>query len=162
MANGPATSSTPATASAAPRRGKTIAVLSSLPLQILFYLNGWYFGFLWICEALMYIYKGSVLPYPTENLAGEWVLLFLLVTIEYVRLFLGKKGNLTEKVVHLAVSLAMSLATMFGSLYLILWQTYVLRAELILNAIQLAFLGLECVFSVIAVISFARANQTVR
>ncbi|XP_041453140.1 transmembrane protein 216-like isoform X1 [Lytechinus pictus] len=161
MANGEGTSSAPAT-SAAPRRGKTIAVLSSLPLQILFYLNGWYFAFLWLCEALMYIYKGSVLPYPTENLAGEWVLIFLLVAIEYVRLFLGKKGNLTEKVVHLAVSLALSVATLFGALYLILWQTYVLRAELILNAVLLCFLGLELVFSIIAVITFARANQTAR
>ncbi|XP_072045648.1 transmembrane protein 216-like [Amphiura filiformis] len=142
-----------------PGRGKTVEVLSSLPLQILLYLNGWYFIALWICEILMYIYKGVVLPYPSANLAGEIIMLFMLAAIEYVRLFFGKKGNLTEKLMHVGVSLALTLATLIGALYLILWQTYVLRAELILSVILLAFLALETVFSIITIVTFARAES---
>lgn len=142
-------------------RGKTVVVLSSLPLQILLYLNGWYFGFFWVCEMLMYIYKGSVLPYPSQNIIGEVILLVMLAIIETVRLFLGRKGNLTEKLVHLAVSLALVLPVLFGALFILLWQTYVLRAEIILACILLVFLLLEVIFEVVTLITFARAaNQT--
>ncbi|XP_033101852.1 transmembrane protein 216-like [Anneissia japonica] len=138
---------------------KFIAIkLSSLPLQILLYLNGWYFGFFWICEILIFAYKGTVLPYPGSNLAGEIVLLFTLLAVEVVRLFMGKKGNLTEKLMHLAVSVALSVPVIFVYIYYLIWQTYVLRVEVILNAIQLVFLAFEIIFSLIAIITFARAE----
>ena len=34
--------------------------------------------------------SGMILPYPSANLAGEIVMLFMLAAIEYVRLFFGK------------------------------------------------------------------------
>ncbi|XP_071827942.1 transmembrane protein 216-like [Apostichopus japonicus] len=143
-------------------RGKTVVVLSSLPLQILLYLNGWYFGFFWICELLMYIYKGSILPYPSQNIIGEVILLFMLAIIEGVRLFFGTKGNLTEKVVHLAVSVALLLPVSFGTLFVLLWQTYVLRAEIILCSILLIFFFLEVIFEIVTLITFGRAaNQVI-
>ncbi|XP_038049006.1 transmembrane protein 216-like [Patiria miniata] len=139
-------------------RGKTV-VLSSLPLQILLYLNGWYFALFWIGELLLFIYKATLLPYPGANFAAEAVILIFMAGIEYVRLFLGKKGNLTEKIIHLGVSLGIGLATLFFGLYLFLWQTYVLRIELILVAIEMAFLFFEAIFGLIAIITFARAES---
>ncbi|XP_077863530.1 transmembrane protein 216-like [Saccoglossus kowalevskii] len=139
-------------------RGKTQAILSSLPLQILFYLNGWYYVAFWVCEALIFIYKGNVLPYPTVNLVVEWILLVLMAILEACRLFMGKKGNLTERTISLLLSVVLSLPMIFAHVYLLIWQTYVLRAEIILNSIQLVFLGLELVFSIIAIITFARAD----
>ncbi|XP_047658273.1 transmembrane protein 216 isoform X2 [Tachysurus fulvidraco] len=35
------------------------SILSSMPLQVLFYLNSWYFSAFFIAEILMFIYKGS-------------------------------------------------------------------------------------------------------
>ncbi|XP_071792331.1 transmembrane protein 216-like [Asterias amurensis] len=139
-------------------RGKTV-VLSSLPLQILLYLNGWYFALFWIVELLLFGYKVLILPYPGANFIAEIIILVLMLGIEYVRIFLAKKGNLTEKIVHLGVSLAISLATLFFSLYLLLWQTYILRIEIIVVAVVLVFLFLEAVFGLIAIITFARAES---
>ncbi|XP_071943603.1 transmembrane protein 216-like [Antedon mediterranea] len=140
-------------------RGKKTQILSSLPLQILLYFNGWYFAFFWICEILIFAYKGTVLPYPGSNLAGEIVLLFTLLAVETVRIFIGKKGNLTEKLPHLGVSVALCVPVIFVYVYYLVWQTYVLRVEVILNVIQLIFLAFEFIFSLIAIITFARAES---
>ena len=32
---------------------------SSLPYEILLYLNGWYFGLFFVCECLLYAFKGK-------------------------------------------------------------------------------------------------------
>ena len=69
---------------------------------------------------------------------------------------LGMKGNLTERVVAVVLSLVITVPAVFGNLYLLIWQTYVLRVEVILNAIQLAFMGLEILFGIISCITFAR------
>ena len=53
-------------------------------------------------------------------------------------------------------SLLLSVVSVMGALYFLLWQTYVLRVEVILCAIQLAFIGLELVFGFISAITFAR------
>ncbi|XP_066265366.1 transmembrane protein 216-like [Branchiostoma lanceolatum] len=139
-------------------RGRQTVILSSLPLQVLYYLNGWYFGFFWIAEALIFVYKGEVLPFPSTNLASEIVLLFLLGIIEVIRLFFGSKGNLTERIISMVVSILLCLPVLFTVLFFLLWQTYVLRAEVILCAILLVFLGLELILGVAAMVSFARAE----
>ena len=41
-------------------------MLSSLPLQILFFFNGWYDAAFTIAMAALYAWKGSTLPYPDE------------------------------------------------------------------------------------------------
>lgn len=48
---------------------------------------------------------------------------------------------------------------MIGFLYFLLWQHYVLRVELIINAIQLVFLALEVVMKIIALAVFARSRM---
>ena len=52
--------------------------------------------------------------------------------------------------------IVITIAAIFGILYWLLWQTYVLRAEVILCAIELTFMGLELIFAIIATITFAR------
>ena len=68
----------------------------------------------------------------------------------------GQKGNLTERLLAVGLSLALSVPSLFGVLYLLVWQTYVLRIEVILAAIQIAFLGLQFIFGIISVVTFAR------
>ena len=137
--------------------GKVQPVRSSVPYQILLYINGWYFGFFWLCEALIFIFKGQTLPYPPNVLLAEVILLFIMAGLEAIRLFLGMKGNLTERVAGVVLSIVISIPALFGSIYLLIWQTYVLRVEVILNAIQLAFIALQLVFGLVSTITFARA-----
>ncbi|XP_071945218.1 transmembrane protein 216-like [Antedon mediterranea] len=139
------------------QKGKKTQTNSSLPLQILLYFNGWYFAFFWICEILIFVFKGTLFPYPGFYLAGDIVLLFALIPVETVRIFIGKKGNLTEKLPHLGVSLALCVPVFFVYMYYLKWQPYVLRVELILNVIPIIFLALESIFSIITMIRFAIA-----
>lgn len=70
--------------------------------------------------------------------------------------FLAQKGNLTERIVGVLVSILLSIPAVLGALYLILWQTYVLRVDVILASIQVVLIGLELIFGIISMITFAR------
>lgn len=139
-------------------KGRVQVVRSSLPYQVLLYLNGWYFAFFFLCEILIYAYKNETLPYADNVLPAEVILVFILAGIEALRLFFAQKGNLTERIVGVVISILLSIPAVLGALYLILWQTYVLRVDVILAAIQAAFIGLELVFGIVSMINFARAT----
>ena len=83
------------------------------------------------------------------------------VVLNNLLLLAGYKGNLTEHVLIVAMSLIFTVTSFFGFLYLLLWQTYVLRADVILNSIQIAFICLEIIFSIICIIVFARYHDSV-
>ena len=55
------------------------------------------------------------------------------------------------------LSLIFTIASFFGFLYLLLWQTYVLRADVILNSIEIGFIGLEIIFGIVCIVVFARS-----
>ena len=69
---------------------------------------------------------------------------------------LGKKGNLTERGQPVILSVLLSIPSIIGNVFLLVWQTYVLRAELILVAIQLSFIAIEMLLGIVAVILFSR------
>ncbi|XP_052244333.1 transmembrane protein 216-like isoform X1 [Dreissena polymorpha] len=141
-----------------PNRGQVQVIRSSLPYEVLLYLNGWYFGLFFICEILLFAYKGETLPYANGVLAAEVILVFILAGIEALRLFFARKGNLTEKIVGVIVSILLSIPALLGAIFYLYWQTYVTRADIIISAIQLAFIGLELIFGIISIITFARAT----
>ncbi|XP_064627134.1 transmembrane protein 216-like [Lineus longissimus] len=143
---------------AGPVKGTSHIIRSSLPYQVLLYCNAWYFGFFFIAEILLYIYKGEMLPFANGILVAEVIILFLITILEIIRIFLGQKGNLTERMVAVILSLVISIPVLIGIIYLLLWQTYVLRVEVILCGIELTFLGLELIFSIVAIVTFARAT----
>ncbi|XP_037694178.1 transmembrane protein 216 isoform X6 [Choloepus didactylus] len=71
-------------------RGEVLEVckrLSSTPLEILFFLNGWYYATYFLLELFIFLYKGLLLPYPTANLVLDVVMLLLYLGIEVIRLF---------------------------------------------------------------------------
>lgn len=70
--------------------------------------------------------------------------------------FSGQKGNLTERSLAVAICLVFSVVSAIGAIYFLLWQTYVLRSEVILVAIELVFIGFEVIFSIISMVTFAR------
>jgi len=138
--------------------------LSSLPLQIFLFLNIYYAIIFCVAELLLYIYKGTLLPYPDmgATLGIEIFIIFLLAFFEGVRLFLGYKGNLAERTLSLALSLVLGIPVLFINLFILLWQTYVLRIEAILVGIALVLLGLEIIFSIAAIFTFKRHQTMLR
>ncbi len=58
--------------------------------------------------------------------------------------------------------LGLSIASVFGAIYMLIWQTYVLRLEAVLAAMQIAFIGLEVVFGIISLVTFARSVDIAR
>ncbi|XP_030621442.1 transmembrane protein 216 [Chanos chanos] len=130
--------------------------LSSAPLQVLFYLNGWYFAAFFIAEALMFIYKGLLLPYHESNLILDVVLLLLFLGLETLRLFYGWKGNLCERSLALSLSVSVLVPCTVLSVYYLLLQTFVLRLEFLLNAILLCFYSLELILGIMTISAFSR------
>lgn len=127
-----------------------------LPYHVLVSVNPWYFAVFFLFEMAIFIYKGLSFTYAGYVLAAEIIFVVILAGLEFVRLFLGHKGNLTENVVAVCLSLVFSVPSLFGALYFLLWETYVLRADVILSSVQIAFIGLETIFAIVAIIRFLR------
>ncbi|XP_053576172.1 transmembrane protein 80 [Bombina bombina] len=138
------------------RRGKSLLVQSSVPLQILIYLNVAYFVFYFLATLLMIIYKCQVFSYPDRYLAQDLGLLFVMAVLEPLRLYLGTKGNLMEKEIPLGASLILTTGNILLSIYFLVWETYILRADVIINAILLVLYGLEVILGVFAIAAFFR------
>ncbi|MEE6498573.1 hypothetical protein FKM82_003161 [Ascaphus truei] len=137
-------------------RGNRSLVLSSVPLQILMYLNAVYYIFYFLAPLLMIIYKSQVFSYPDSNLALDLALLFIMAILESIRLYLGTKGNLTEEEIPLGLSLIITAGNVILSIYFLVWETYILRADLIINIILLVLYCLEVVLEVFTIASFFR------
>ncbi|XP_018411550.1 PREDICTED: transmembrane protein 80 [Nanorana parkeri] len=138
------------------RRGKSSMVLSSVPLQILLYVNVVYYVFYFLATLLMIIYKSQVFSYPDSNLALDLGLLFLMAIIESLRLYMGTMGNLTEAELPLGSSLFFTIGNVLLSVYFLVWETYILRADLIINGILLILYGLEAILEIFTIATFFR------
>ncbi|XP_030253242.1 transmembrane protein 216 isoform X1 [Sparus aurata] len=133
-------------------------ILSSTPLQVLFYLNSWYFAAFCLAEILMFIYKGILLPYPSDNLVLDVVLLLLFLGLETLRIFYGWKGNLCERSLASCVSLFILIPCVALAVYYLLLQTFVLRLEFLLSAVLLCFYSLEFLLGLLSVSAFSRSK----
>eukprot|EP00076_Gallus_gallus_P041443 XP_025006981.1 transmembrane protein 80 isoform X2 [Gallus gallus] len=136
------------------REERSSSVLSSVPLQILFYISGFYYIFYFAATLAMIIYKSQAFSYPDGFLAPDLALLCIMAILEALRLYLGSKGNLTEEEAPLGLSLVITVGSMILSVYFLIWQTYVLRADVIINTVLLFTYGLESVFQVLAIAAF--------
>ncbi|NWW42910.1 TMM80 protein, partial [Pedionomus torquatus] len=128
--------------------------LSSVLLQILLYINGIYYIFYFLATLTMIVYKSEVFSYPDNFLAPDLALLLIMAVLEVLRLYLGSKGNLTEEEAPLGLSLALTVGSVTLSVYFLVWQTYVLRADVVMNAVLLFTYGLESLLKVLAIAAF--------
>ncbi|XP_058505404.1 transmembrane protein 216 isoform X2 [Solea solea] len=106
----------------------------------------------------MFIYKGIMLPYPSQNLVLDVVLLVLFVALETLRIFYGWKGNLCERSLASCASVFVLLPCAALAVYFLLLQTFVLRLEFILSAVLLCFYGFELLLGLLSISSFSRAK----
>ncbi|KAG7219499.1 hypothetical protein INR49_019040 [Caranx melampygus] len=132
--------------------------LSSTPLQVLLYLNSWYFAAYYLAEILMFIYKGVSLPYPSDNLVLDVALLVIFLGLETLRIFYGWKGNLCERSLASCVSIFILFPCVALAVYYLLLQTFVLRLEFILSGVLLCFYGLELLLGLLSVSAFSRSK----
>uniref|UniRef100_A0A8C3L588 Transmembrane protein 80 n=1 Tax=Chrysolophus pictus TaxID=9089 RepID=A0A8C3L588_CHRPC len=107
------------------------------------------FGVFMMCYS-----TGQVFSYPDGFLAPDLALLCIMAVLEALRLYLGSKGNLTEEEAPLGLSLMITVGSMILSVYFLIWQTYVLKADVIINAVLLFTYGLESVLQVLAIAAF--------
>lgn len=137
----------------------TSSVSSSLTYEILMYLNSFYFGMFAICELGMGFFKAANLPSPGSGTTmTEFALLMFLIATEAGRIYLGRRGNLTEKGLPFLLGIILMVPSALATLYFLLWQTYVLRLEIILCSIQLVLLVSELVISVMCLIAMYRPS----
>ncbi|KAI4486412.1 transmembrane protein 216-like [Polistes fuscatus] len=132
-------------------------VNSSLTYEILMYLNSFYFGMFAVCELGMGLFKAANLPSPgTSTTLTEFALLFFLIATEGARIYLGRKGNLTERGLPILIGIFLTFPSSLATLYFLFWQNYVLKLEVILCSIQLVILALELIISVMYLIAIYR------
>ncbi|XDV53437.1 hypothetical protein PO909_021936, partial [Leuciscus waleckii] len=122
--------------------GKNNSILSSVLLQILLYLSAAFSVFYFLSTLSMIIYKTHVLSYPVGRLALDVCLLFLMAGLEVLRVYWGLRGNLQESEGYTGLNLIGTGATVLLALYFVIWQSYVLRADVIIGAILICFYGL--------------------
>lgn len=69
----------------------------SLAYEILLYLNSFYFGMFGMCEIGMAILKAIMLTYMEQSmLIRDCGILAALMTVETLRVYLGRKGALSD------------------------------------------------------------------
>ncbi|OQR98713.1 hypothetical protein ACHHYP_08270 [Achlya hypogyna] len=135
-------------------------LLSSLPLEVLLFFNRWFSHVYIAISAVVFVYKAMYLPYPPTG-AFTWEVLFLglYYLIDQVRIFQASKGNKTEQVFPLLTACLLTLPCVVSLSYYISLQTYVLRVDVVLNAIGLVFVGLESIFGPITTLRLLRASR---
>ena len=133
------------------------AILSSLSLQIAIFFNGWFSLLFVLLSLALYVYKDVQYFYPKSGAAIEVSCVFLYALCETMRLFLASKGNKTEQINPLIASIVLAVPVIVAHVYFISLQTYVLRVDIIINAIGLVFVGIECLLGALAAMSFYSA-----
>ncbi|CAM9149169.1 unnamed protein product [Discosporangium mesarthrocarpum] len=133
------------------------AILSSLPLQILLYFNGWFSCFFFALAVCTYVYKDWRYYYPSGALELEISTIVVFAVVEAVRIFLASKGNKTEQINPLLMSLGLAVPVVLVYIYNLALQTYVLRLDVIVAVVGLIFVSFESFLSVAAALSFYNA-----
>lgn len=129
-------------------------VMSSVPLEMLLYFGSWYMALWWVVEVLVFLYKGTYLPYPDNAWGMELSFVFLFVLVEPWRVLLCSKGNKTLTKMPAIFALLLALPTLALEVYLMLGQTYVLKIEEAMCAGALLFGGLQVLLGAVAMLSY--------
>lgn len=86
----------------------------------------YYVNIIWgIISVLMLYYKQYQLIYPLGYFELEMVGIFLLLTVHYLRLYIGRKGNKCETSSTTVIFILLDILCALGNIYYIILQTYV-------------------------------------
>nr|XP_046251432.1 transmembrane protein 80-like [Scatophagus argus] len=132
---------------AMPGSGRTASVLSSVTFQLLLTLTSVYFVLYFLFTLGLIITKSLMLTYPADALVCDVGLLFLLAALNLLHLFCGVKGNLMESEGYILGNLFVTGTTILLTVYFLVWQTYVMRADVIISSVLLVAYGLDGVLA---------------
>ena len=120
------------------------------------YFDRVYTVLVFVFEMIMFILKDTYLAYPSGTIAPEIVGMFFLLILQLVRLHLGSIGNKTEISMYLLYSIFLVIPVAIAYLYYIAFQLYVLWFDFFLCLFGFAFLLLEVIVSIYAVVSIKK------
>lgn len=129
---------------------------SSLTYEILMYLNSFYFGMFAVCEFGMSLFKAAKVQQSTDSVLKNFAMLFFLIITESGRIYLGRKGNLTERGLPLILGILLTVPSALATIYFLQWQLRILRLEYILCGIQLGLHVTELIISIMCLIAIYR------
>eukprot|EP01031_Cornospumella_fuschlensis_P041495 gene41496-50637_t len=136
-------------------------ISSSLTLQMLVYFSYHYTPFFFIVNICLFTFKAVRYYYPGRFLGWELTTIFLFLFIDEVRLLMLSKGNKTNNFAAFLSSLLLAIPMIILHAYYIALQTYVLRVDVVLNAVALVFLGLQTLLSVLALMNVVVTNRRI-
>jgi len=134
-------------------------VRSSVIFEIFLTINRWSLLLWLLVESLSFVYKNATIIYPNQGLiAGEIILMLSVFFVDLLRILLGSISNRIESILLSTITILLTIAIFFGYLYFIVWQLFVIRAELIMTIIALIFTGSGIIFLILCIIFFARPS----
>lgn len=127
--------------------------------QVLFF--EYYFNYIYtVLQILSFVSKNSFLPYPnTIHLKYEWVLMFCLIFMNYIKVYLGNLGNKSESSNFIGTYILICIGSIIGYVFFMRVQTFVLMLEFIINLIGLIISGVGLIFGFLAKTQFANAEK---
>ena len=99
-------------------------------------------------------FKAYMYTYPFNFFGLELAFVVLLALIQFLRLFIGSKGNKTENSGTTGLFILLSIITILATAYFTIAQTFVLFFEFIMGIINLVFGVLEFFIACFAAIEF--------
>ena len=130
------------------------APVSSLTLQVIISVDYYVQWIFCLTTGVLLFWKIYQYSFPLEFFLLEVGLFVLLACAQFMRLFLGSRGNKTESSTVTFFFLLITLGTLVGNLYFLGIQTYVIVAEALIGVVVIAFSLLEILFGIIAAIEF--------
>ncbi|KAM4733961.1 transmembrane protein 80-like [Anableps anableps] len=137
------------------RPGRSTCLLSSVTLQLLLNLTSVYFVFYFLFTLSLIIKKSLELPYPSDALVCDMGLLLLLAALQFLHFYCGAKGNLTESESYIFGNLIVTATTILLAVYFLVWQTYVMRADVIISSVLVAVYGADGLLALSTLARFA-------
>ncbi|KAJ8918979.1 hypothetical protein NQ315_016883 [Exocentrus adspersus] len=131
---------------------------TSLTFEVLLYLNSYYFGLFAVCELGMNIVK--YVNFTNEHhFSTDFGILMAVCVIELFRVILARRGNLTEKNWPVVLAILLTIPSVLGVVYLMIWQSEVLRFEYIICTIQLGLCVLEIITGILCLFPCCKAPE---
>ena len=100
------------------------------------------------------VYKVYLYTYPLHWALGELGLLILLQCLQFLRLFVGSKGNKNENSSVMFYFTMLTILTTVVASYFLLLQTYVIIFEGVMIGITILFGIIELIMGFIALVEF--------
>lgn len=127
-----------------------------------------YTHFYFFIQLFCFLIKGLYLIYPPDTIGVEIFCLFLFYFFTLTRShigkdclwFIGKLGNKSESSFYLVFFMIFTIVAFFSFCYYMFLQTYVMKFEVIINAVGGVMVSLEFVFCLLAIIIIGKNEKT--